>query len=111
MSTKISDFGVFFAQNLFPWPNGQLLLVHIIHILKANVPAANLAYLGTRYVHPVTRQIFCNVLGSNLQYQLKPCPKAVPGRHTHSLGKVVVGEEEQEEGVCDSNSNPKAVDR
>ena len=75
MSTKISDFEVFFAQNLFPWPNGQLLLVHIIHILKANVPAANLAYLGTRYVHPVTRQIFRNIVVLNWHYELNPCPR------------------------------------
>ena len=47
--------------------------LHPIHILKAIVPAVNLAYLGTLYVHPVTRPIFCNILGINWQYWLKPC--------------------------------------
>ena len=42
--------------------------LHPIHILKAIVPAVNLAYLGTLYVHPVTRPIFCNILGINWQY-------------------------------------------
>ena len=37
---------MFFAQNQFSWPNGQLLPIHTIHILKAIVPAVNLAYLG-----------------------------------------------------------------
>ena len=44
---------MFFAQNQFSWQNCQLLLIHTIHILEAIVPAVNLAYLGTLYVHPV----------------------------------------------------------
>ena len=32
------------------------------------LPAVNLAYLGTLYVYPVTRQIFRNILGINWQY-------------------------------------------
>ena len=34
------------------------MFVHTIHILKAIVPAVNMAYLGTLYVHPVIRPIF-----------------------------------------------------
>ena len=63
-----------FAQNRFSWLEGQLLPIHTIHILKAIVPVLNLVYLGTLYVHPVIHPIFCNVLGINWQYQLKPCP-------------------------------------
>ena len=66
MSTKIGRNEVFFAQNRFPWPNDQLLPIHTIHILKAIVPAVNLAYLGTLYVHPVTRQIFFLHRGSEV---------------------------------------------
>ena len=69
MHTKIAVFeGFFFAQNPFSWLNVQLLHIHTIHILKAVVPAVNLAYLGTLYVHLVTRLIFCNILGVNWQY-------------------------------------------
>ena len=32
------------------------------------LPAVNLAYIGTLYVYPVTRQIFRNILGINWQY-------------------------------------------
>ena len=32
---------------------------------------ANLVYLGTLYVHPVTLPIFCNILGINWQYKVK----------------------------------------
>ena len=63
----------FFAQNRFSWPNGQLLPIHTIQILKAIVPAVDLAYLGTLYVHPMTRPNFRNIVGINYQYQLKPC--------------------------------------
>ena len=58
MSTKIGENEVFFAQSWFSWPNGRLLPIHTIHILKAIVPAVNLAYLDTLYVHPVIRPIF-----------------------------------------------------
>ena len=68
MSTKIGENEVFFAQNRFSWPNGQLLPIHTIHILKANVPAVGLAYLRTLYVHPVTRPIFRNIVGINWQW-------------------------------------------
>ena len=47
-SQKPPNFKVvieFFAQNRFSWPSGQLLPIHTIHILKAIVPAVNLAYL------------------------------------------------------------------
>ena len=68
MHTKIDVFGVFFAQNRFSWPNGKFLPIRTIHILKAIVPAVDLAYLDTLYVHPVIRPIFCNILGLNWQY-------------------------------------------
>ena len=48
--------------------NGHLLPIHTIHILKAVVPAVNLAYLGTVYMHPVTRLIFRKIVGINWQY-------------------------------------------
>ena len=38
----------------------------------------HLVYLGTRYVHPLTRQIFRYIVVSNWQYYLKP-------RHTSSM--------------------------
>ena len=63
MHTEIAVFEVFFFR--FSWPNGQLLPIHTIHILKANVPAVYLAYLGTLYVHPVTRPIFRNIVRVN----------------------------------------------
>ena len=53
-----SGHRVFFAQNRFSWPSGQLLPIHTIHILKAIVPVINLAYLDTLYVHPVIRLNF-----------------------------------------------------
>ena len=53
-------------------PTVNCCLQHTIHILDAIVPAVNLAYLGTLYVHPVTRPIFCNILGINWQCQMKP---------------------------------------
>ena len=69
MHTKIAVFEVFFfAQNPFSWLNLQLLHIHTIHILKAVVPAVNLAYLGTVYMHPVTRLIFRKIVGINWQY-------------------------------------------
>ena len=37
-------------------------------VIKLVVPAVNLAYLDTLYVHPVIRPIFCNILGLNWQY-------------------------------------------
>ena len=40
----------------------------VTHILKAIGLTVNLFHLGTRYVHPVTCQIFCNILGINWQY-------------------------------------------
>ena len=43
----------------------------------------NLVYLGTLYVHPVTRPIFCNILGINWQYYLKPCLRGL--LHTTKL--------------------------
>ena len=58
MHTKIAVFKVFFAQSRFSGPNDPLLPINNIHILKAIVPAVNLAYLGTLYVHPVIRPIF-----------------------------------------------------
>ena len=36
-------------------------LEYVIHILKAMDLAVNLRYLGTLFVHPVARQIFCNI--------------------------------------------------
>ena len=45
----------------------------VTHILKAIGLTVNLFHLGTCYVHSVTRQIFCNILGINWQYRLKPC--------------------------------------
>ena len=51
----------------FSQENGQRLPIHTMHILKAIVPAVNLAYLDTLYVHPVIRPIFCNILGLNWQ--------------------------------------------
>ena len=46
----------------FSQENGQRLLIHTMHILKAIVPAVNLAYLDTLYVHPVIRPIFVTFL-------------------------------------------------
>ena len=66
--TNSRFWDVFFAQNRFSWTNGQLLPIHTIHILKAIVPAVNLAYLGTLYMHPVTCPILCNILGINWYY-------------------------------------------
>ena len=54
------------AQNQFS--SGKFLPIHTMHMVKAIVPVVNLAYLGTLYVHPVTRPIFCNILGLNWQY-------------------------------------------
>ena len=74
MHTKIAVFEVFFGtKSIFLWQKSQLLPFHTIHILKDIVPAVNLVYLGTLYVHPVIRPIFCNILGLNWQYKLKPC--------------------------------------
>ena len=60
--------------NRFFWPNGQLLPIYTIHILKAIVPAVNLAYLDTIYMHPVIHTIFVTfgteltVLAQTLSY-------------------------------------------
>ena len=65
MSTKIGENEVFFGTKSFFLAKQSNFA---IHILKAIVPAVNLAYLGTCYVHPVTRQIFRNIVGINWQY-------------------------------------------
>ena len=59
---------IYDEENPFSWLNVQLLHIHTIHILKAVVPAVNLAYLGTVYMHPVTRLIFRKIVGINWQY-------------------------------------------
>ena len=60
--SKLSAVGQNFLSDMtwkrISWPNGQLLPIHTIHILKAIVPTINLAYPGTLYVHPVIRPIF-----------------------------------------------------
>ena len=58
-TSKKAFLRYFFAQNRFSRPNGQCLPIHTIHILKAIVPAVNLAYLDSLYVHPVIRPNFC----------------------------------------------------
>ena len=65
--------GVFLHKIDFPGQTVDCCLEHTIHILKAIVPAVNLAYLGTRYVHPVTHQIFCNALGWKCHHHPKAC--------------------------------------
>ena len=50
---------------------GQTLnfcLQHVTHFLKAVGLTVDLVYLGALYVHPVTRQIFRNIVGMNWQY-------------------------------------------
>ena len=55
---------MFFLHKIdFPGKAVNCCLKHTIHILKAIVPAVNLAYLGTLYVHPVICPVFCNILG------------------------------------------------
>ena len=41
---------------------------HTTHILKAIGLTVNLVYLGTLYVHPVTRQTFRSIVRMNWQY-------------------------------------------
>ena len=62
----------FFCKNRFSWPNGQLLLTAYHTYYESYCSAVNLAYLGTLYVHPVTHPIFCNIVGINWHYELKP---------------------------------------
>ena len=42
--------------------------------LKAFNLTVHVVYLGTLYVHPVTCQIFCNIVFRNWQYKLKSYP-------------------------------------
>ena len=69
MAYKVIECIVFTKNtDRFSRPNRQFLPIHSIHILKAIVPAINLAYLDSLYVHPVIRPIFCNILGLIWQY-------------------------------------------
>ena len=43
--------------------------------MKAIILMVQLVYLGTLYVHPVTRQIFRNIVVQNWPYSLSPCRK------------------------------------
>ena len=62
-------FRLFFVDKIsFPGQTVTFCLKRVIHILKAIVPAVNLAYLDTLYVHAVIRPIFCNILGLIWQY-------------------------------------------
>ena len=45
------------------WLNGQFLPKACSNFPKAIVVRVNFKYLGTLYVHPVTRQIFCYIVG------------------------------------------------
>ena len=72
----MGGFEVFFLHKIdFPGQTVNCCLKHTIHILKVIVPVVKLAYLGTRYMHPVTRQIFRNIVVLNWHYELKPCPR------------------------------------
>ena len=55
------------------------------HILKAIDLAINLRYMGTLNVHPVTLQIFCNIVVRNWHHWLKPCHNAL----TQSLDSLL----------------------
>ena len=73
--TQKAVFEVFFGtKSIFLAKQSTFAYSCHIYILKAFFPVVNLANLGTLYVHPVIHPIFCNVLGINWQYQLKPCP-------------------------------------
>ena len=50
--------GVFLDIISFPGQTVNFRLNHVIHILKAIIPAVNLAYLYTLYVHPVICLIY-----------------------------------------------------
>ena len=65
-------WGVFVHKIEFPGQTVIFYLQHVTHILKAVGLTVDLVYLGTRKVHSLTRQIFCNILGINWQCQMKP---------------------------------------
>ena len=71
MSTKIdyeNENRIMKIENDFPGQTVNFCLKHVTHILKAIGLTVNLVYLGTLYVHPVTRQIFCNIVIWNWQH-------------------------------------------
>ena len=61
----------------FPGQTVIFYLQHVTHILKATNLTVHLVYLGTLYVHPVTRQIFRNIVVRNWHHWLKPCHNAL----------------------------------
>ena len=59
VSTEIGLFELFFLRKQTKtWPKGQFLRKACWHILKAIAVRVNFGYLGTLYVHHMTRQIF-----------------------------------------------------
>ena len=52
----------------------------VTHNLKAIGLRVNLVYLGTLYIYPVTRQIFQNIVGMNLETLPLANPRSLPGR-------------------------------
>ena len=55
--------GVFLDKISFPGQAVNFGLKHVIHILKAIVPADNLSYQERSFEHPTRRQIFANTVG------------------------------------------------
>ena len=45
----------------------------IVNFCLKHVVSVNFGFLGTLYVHPVTCQIFCDMVGQKWHHQLKPC--------------------------------------
>ena len=60
---------VFYLQRIeYPGQTVDFCLKHVTHILIAIDVTVHLVYLGTLYVHSVTRQIFFNTVVSICQY-------------------------------------------
>ena len=60
---------MFFLHKIdFPGQTVNFYLWYVTHILKAINLTVHLVYLGTRFVHPVTSQIFRNIAVRNWQY-------------------------------------------
>ena len=57
-----------FGRNKFSWLNGQFLPTACSDLLKDNVVRVHLRCLGTIYVNPVARQIFCIIVVRNSRY-------------------------------------------
>ena len=68
---------VFFDKISFLSQTVNFGLQHVIHILKALVPADNFSYQKTLFQHPTRRQIFANTVG--WKKKTEPPTKAVSG--------------------------------